>query len=505
MQKRRRLVEAGGGEERAEQQRREGKGTARERIELLLDEGSFVEIGAFVQGGMEDAGAGIENPGEGVVTGCGLIDGRRVYLFAQDFTVAGGSVGQMHAQKICRVLDLAGQNGAPVIALLDSAGARIEEGIGALAGYGTIFYRQSLYSGVIPQVAVVMGPCAGGAAYLTALADFAFMVEGTGSIFVNGPQVIEAVTGDCITAEELGGAETHGSASGAVHFLAENEAGALSGVRSLLGYLPPNNVEDPPVAEPQEPSLEQEELAGVIPAGSDEPFDVREIIKGVFDGGSFLEVHREYAQNAVTGLARLGGAAVGVVANQPLVKAGSLDNDAADKIARFLRFCDAFNLPLITLIDVPGYLPGVEQEQGGAVRRGAKMIYAYAEAAVPKVSLVLRKAYGTALVAMGSRSLGADLCLAWPTAEIAVMAPEGAVEILHEEELSGAGKADERRRELAGDYRARLANPYIAAARGWVDEVIEPRQTRACLLRALQVAGNKRIQKPPRKHGNMPL
>ena len=504
MEERRRLIEAGGGAKGVEQQRKAGKGTARERIGQLLDEGSFVEIGAFVQGGMEDAGADIKNPAEGVVTGCGLIGGRKVYLYAQDFTVAGGSVGEAHAQKICRVLDLAGQSGAPVIALLDSGGARLDDGIAALDGYGSIFYRQSLYSGVIPQVAVVMGPCAGGAAYQAALADFVFMVEGTGSLFVTGPQVIEAVTGECATLAELGGAGVHSSTSGAVHFLADDEAAALSGVRLLLGYLPLNNVEDPPRAEPLEPSAGGEGLGEVIP-GIDEPYDVREIINRVVDGGSFYEVHRGYAQNAVVGFARLGGRAVGLVANQPLVKEGFIDNDASEKISRFVRFCDAFNLALFTLVDVPGYLPGVGQERGGAVRRGAKMIYAYAEATVPKFSLVLRRAYGSAFAAMGSRSLGADLCLAWPGAEIAVMEPEGAVEILHEEELGKAGDFEKRRGELARGYRERVANPYLAASRGWIDDVIEPRQTRSRLIGALQMAGTKRIQRLPRKHGNMPL
>jgi len=505
LQERRRLTLSGGGEKRIEQQHQEGKRTARERIDLLLDEGSFVEIGTFVQGDLADASQEIKNPGEGVVTGCGEIDGRRVYLFAQDFTVARGSLGERHAQKICRVLDLAGQNGAPVIGLYDSGGVRIEEGVGALDGYGSIFYRNTLYSGVVPQISVVMGPCVGGAVYSPALTDFVFMVNEIGNMFVTGPQVIKAVTGESVTRQQLGGAQVHNSTSGAAHFLIENEEEALNQVRTLLSYLPSNNVDDPPVAEPQEPALDQEELLRFIPDDCSKPYDVREVIRRVVDGSIFLEVHQHYAQNAVVGFARLGGAAVAIIANQPQVKAGCLDIDASDKISSFIRFCDSFNLPLITFVDVPGYLPGVEQEWGGIIRHGAKIVYAYSEATVPKISLVLRKAYGGAYVAMGSRSLGADLCLAWPSAEIVVMGPEGAVEIINQHELEDAEDPESLRRELVQHYRDRFANPYVTAARGWIDEVIDPRQTRDCLRRALQVAGNKRVQRPLRKHGNIPL
>lgn len=504
MEERRRRVLSGGGEEGIEQQHQEGKGTARERIGMLLDEGSFIEIGTFVQGELDDAAGEIRNPGEGVVTGCGTIDGRQVYLYAQDFTVAGGSMGRMHAQKIGRIFDLAGQNGAPLIGLIDSGGGRIEEGIDLLEGYGSILYRQMLYSGVIPQIAVVMGPCAATAAFTPALSDFVVMVDQTSSIFVHGPQVIEAVTGEKVTLEQLGGARPHSESSGSAHFLAGSEAEALSTVRTVLSYLPLNNVDDPPALEPREPELDPEALLQVLPDGGG-PYDIGEVIRGFVDGGSFLEVHQRYARNAVVGFARLGGTAVGIVANQPLVQGGFLDIDAADKVARFVRFCDAFNLPLITLVDLPGYLPGAAQEWGGAIRHGGKMIYAYAEATVPKITLILRKAYGGAAIAMGSRFLGADLCLAWPAAEIAVIAPEGAVELHDEAELAGSGASEMQREQLVQRYRDRLANPYIAAARGWIDEVIDPRQTRDYLVRALQISGNKRVQRPLRKHGNIPL
>jgi acetyl-CoA carboxylase carboxyltransferase component len=506
LQERRRLVLSGGGEKRIEEQHQRGKRTARERINMLLDEGSFVELGTFVQGDLDDAASlDIKNPGEGVVAGCGAIDGRRVYLFAQDFTVAGGSLSEMHARKICRVLDLAGQNGAPVIGLNDSGGARIQEGVSALNGYGEIFYRNMLYSGVIPQISIIMGSCAGGAACSPALTDFVFMVDEKSHMFITGPQMIEAVTGENITMEELGGAAAHNSTSGVAHFLASGEEEGLKQVRTLLSYLPSNNLDDPPAASPQESLLDGEELMGIIPDDNDKSYDIREIIRRVVDGSVFFEVHEQYARNAVAGFARLSGTAVGIVANQPLVKAGCLDIDASDKISRFVRFCDSFNLPLITFVDVPGYLPGVEQEWGGIIRHGAKILYAYAEATVPKISVVLRKAYGGAYIAMGSRSLGSDLCLAWPGAEIAVMGPEAAVKIINRRELESSAEPEKLLRELAQGYRERFANPYIAAARGWIDEVIDPRQTREYLCRAISIVGLKRVQRPPRKHGNIPL
>ncbi len=497
-EERRRQVRSGGDAEEIARRHQEGRYTARERVEMLLDEGSFIEIGSFVQGNPDDAAGEVENPGGGVVTGCGTIDGRQVYLYAQDYLVAWGSMGAVHAQKICRVFDLAGQNGAPLIGLLDSAGGRLEEGSALLEGYGSILNRQVLYSGVIPQIAVVMGTCGGTAAFTPALADFVVMVDGA-SLFVHGPQVSEAVTGEKVTLEQLGGGQSHSEISGGVHLLAESEAEALNAVRTILSYLPLNNVDDPPALEGREPELDPEGLLRVLPGGG-ESYDIIEVIRGFVDGGSFMEIHQRYARNLVVGFARLGGVAVGIVANQPLVQGAFLDIDAADKAARFVRFCDSFNLPLITLVDLPGYLPGAAQEWGGAARHGAKVIYAYAEATVPKITLILRKAYGGAAVAMGSRSLGADLCLAWPTAEIAVLAPEGAVELLDEAEAAG-----KQREDLVQGCRDRLANPYAAAARGWIDEVIDPRQTRDCLVRALQIAGNKRVQRPLRKHGNIPL
>lgn len=506
LQERRRLAQSGGGGKQIEEQHKKGKRTARERISMLLDEGSFVELGMFVQGALDDAGSPeVKNPGEGVVTGYGTIEGRRVYIFAQDFTVAGGALGEMHAQKICRVIDLAGQNGAPLIGLKDSGGVRIQEGISALNGYGSIYLRNARYSGVVPQISVIMGPCAGGAVYSPALTDFVFMADETGHMFVTGPQVIKAVTGETVSVEELGGAAVHNSASGAAHFFAGSEEESLAQVRTLLSYLPSNNVDDPPAVSPQEPVLEQEGLMGIIPDDIEEPYDVCDVIRRVVDGSIFFEVHERYAPNAVVGFARFAGVAVGIVANQPRVKSGCLDIDASDKTSRFIRFCDSFNLPLITFVDAPGYLPGVEQEWNGIIRHGAKILYAYAEATVPKITVILRKAYGGAYIAMGSRSLGADLCLAWPTAEISVMDPQGVVEIINRRELENAEEPGMLHRELAQQYRDRLANPYIAAARGWIDEVIDPQQTRDYLCRALGIVGLKRVQQPPRKHGNIPL
>ncbi len=506
LQERRRLVQSGGGEKRIEEQHKRGKHTARERINLLLDEGSFVELGMFVQSSLDDAGSPeVKNPGEGVVTGYGTIDGRRVYIFAQDFTVSGGALGEMHAQKICRVIDLAGQNGAPVIGLKDSRGVRLQEGIPALGGYGSIFYLNTRYSGVVPQISVIMGPCAGGAAYSPALNDFVFMISEIGYMFVSAPQVIKEVTGEAVSIKELGGAGAHNSASGAAHFFASSEEEGLSQVRTLLSYLPSNNVDDPPAAPPQEPLLDGEGLMDIIHEQNDKSYDIHDVIRRVVDGSIFFEVHERYAQNAVVGFARLAGVAVGIVANQPQVKAGCLDIDASNKISRFIRFCDSFNLPLITFVDVPGYVPGVEQECNGIIRHGAKILYAYAEATVPKITVILRKAYGSAYIAMGSRSLGADLCLAWPGAEIAMMDPGAAVQAMNRRELESAEEPEKLHQELAQQYRDRFANPYIAAARGWVDEVIDPQQTRDYLCRALGIVGMKRVQRPPRKHGNIPL
>ena len=497
---------AGGGEKRTADQHAKGKLTARERLSKLLDENSFVEIGTFSQTGLEDASSlDYPNPGEGVVTGYGTIAGRRIYVYAQDFTVAGGSLGEVHAAKICRILDLAAQNGAPVIGLNDSGGARIQEGVYSLNGFGSIFYRNTLCSGVIPQLSVIMGPCAGGAVYSPAITDFIFMVSKIGNMFITGPQVIKAVTGEEVSAEELGGAATHNQTSGVAHFYADEEEECFDQIRRLLSFLPSNNIDDPPAAAPIEPALNEEELLTIMPDNPNRSYDVRDIIKRVVDGSDLMEVHQGYAQNAVVGFARIGGKPVGVIANQPMVKAGCLDVNSSDKIARFVRFCDCFNLPLITFVDVPGYLPGVEQEWGGVIRHGAKVLYAYSEATVPQISIILRKAYGGAYIAMNSRSLGADLCLAWPTAEIAVMGPEGAVNIVNRRELEAAEDQAAKRQELVQQYREKYANPYIAAARGWIDEVIDPRQTRAYLLRGLEMVANKREQRLMRKHGNIPL
>ncbi len=506
LQERRSRTLAGGGEKRIEDQHKKGKLTARERLEKFLDEGSFVEIGTFTQTGLEDASSlDYPNPGEGVVTGYGMLAGRQVYVYAQDFTVAGGSLSEVHAGKICRVLDLAARNGNPVIGLNDSGGARIQEGVYALNGYGSIFYRNTLCSGVIPQISVIMGPCAGGAVYSPAITDFVFMVDKTSNMFITGPQVIEAVTGEKVSSEELGGATTHNETSGVAHFFAENEEACFNQIRELITYLPSNNIDDPPFTEPLEPEMNQEELINILPDNPNRSYDVREVVKRVVDGSIFVEVHQGYAPNAVVGFARIAGRSVGIIANQPQFKSGCLDVNSSDKIARFVRFCDAFNLPLVTFVDVPGYLPGVEQEWGGVIRHGAKVLYAYSEATVPQLSIILRKAYGGAYIAMNSRSLGADLCLAWPTAEIAVMGPEGAVNIVNRRELEEAEDKAQKRQELVDQYREKYANPYIAAARGWIDEVIDPRETRAYLIRGLQMVNTKQEQRLMRKHGNIPL
>jgi len=506
LEERRLRTQAGGGDERIESQHKKGKLTARARLAKLLDEGSFVEVGTFAQTGLEDASSlDFPNPGEGVVTGYGTIEGRRIYIYAQDFTVAGGSLSEVHAAKICRVLDLAAQSGAPVIGLNDSGGARIQEGVFALNGYGSIFYRNTVCSGVIPQISVIMGPCAGGAVYSPAITDFVFMVSKIGNMFITGPQVIKAVTGESVTPEELGGAATHNQTSGVAHFFTEDEEDCFVQIRRLISFIPSNNIDDPPLAEPRAPELDAADLPGLMPENPNRSYDVREIIHRIVDGSELMEVHKGYAQNAVVGFARLSGRPVGIIANQPQVKAGCLDVNSSDKIARFVRFCDSFNLPLVTFVDVPGYLPGVEQEWGGVIRHGAKVLYAYSEATVPQLSVILRKAYGGAYIAMNSRSLGADICLAWPSAEIAVMGPEGAVNIVNRRELEAADDKDKKRGELVEEYRYRYANPYIAAARGWIDEVIDPRQTRDYLIRGLEMVENKREQRPPRKHGNIPL
>jgi propionyl-CoA carboxylase beta chain len=506
VKERRKLVEMGGGEKRIASQHEKGKQTARERLNAFLDQGSFTELDVFVQTGLENAeDVGKNNPGEGVVTGYGTVEGRPVYVYAQDFTVAGGSLGEMHAAKICKVMDLAVKTGAPCIGLNDSGGARIQEGVKALNGYGEIFYRNTIASGVIPQISVIMGPCAGGAVYSPAITDFIFMVEKTSQMFITGPQVIKAVTGEEVSSEALGGAQTHNETSGVAHFKAADEAECIEKLRRLLSFLPSNNLEDAPAVEPIEPTLDAAELPGLIPDSANKPYDVRDIITRVVDGSDFFEVHEGFAQNAVVGFARIGGKSVGIIANQAKVMAGVLDINSSDKIARFVRFCDCFNIPLVTFVDVPGYLPGVTQEYGGIIRHGAKLLYAYSEATVPKISVVLRKAYGGSYIAMSARCLRADLAFAWPTAEIAVMGPEGAANIVYRKEIDSAQDSAAERAARVQEYRDLYSNPYIAAARGWVDDVIDPRETRKYLINSLQMLANKQEDRPRKKHGNIPL
>ncbi len=493
----------GGGERRIEKQHAKGKQTARERIAALLDAGTFQELQPFAVTHNED---GKEIPGDGVVTGYGEIDGRTVYIYAQDFTVFGGSVSLTHANKICQVQDLAVRSGAPIIGLLDSGGARIQEGVQALHGYGKIFRRNAEASGVIPQISVMLGPCAGGASYSPALTDFIIMTEETSVMFITGPDVVKSVTGEVIDHEGLGGATAHFTRSGVASFVGEDEEDSLNLTRTLLSYLPSNNVEDPPfVSGDDPPNRTDESLNTIIPQDPSVPYEMRDVITGVLDQGSFLEVQAGWAQNAIVGLGRLGGRSVGIVAQQPMVMAGVLDIDASDKIARFVRFCDAFNVPVITFVDSPGFLPGVVQEHDGIIRHGAKIIYAYVEATVPKISVITRKAYGGAYIVMSSKALRGDLCLAWPGAEIAVMGPEGAVNVIYRRELQEADDPEALRERLLREYREELAHPYVAARRGYLDDVIAPRETRPRVIRALEMLRDKRVRRPPKKHGAMPV
>jgi acetyl-CoA carboxylase carboxyltransferase component len=495
-----RLARQGGGQRRIEQQHTKGKYTARERLGMLLDPGSFQEVDTFACQGPDDT------PGDSVITGWGEVDGRPVYVYAQDFTVLGGSVGAAHGRKICKVMDLALANGVPIVGLNDSGGARIQEGVDALAAYGEIFYRNTIASGVIPQISVILGPCAGGAVYSPAITDFTFMVQGTSHMFITGPQVVEAVTREQVSFEALGGAEVHGSKSGVAHFCCDDEEAALADVRRLLGFLPGNNADDPPWREPADPPDRlAAELDDMVPPQADRAYDMRQVIQAVVDDGEFLEVHRGFAPNLLVGLARLGGHPVGIVAQQPEMLAGVLDIDASDKGARFIRFCDCFNVPLVTLADTPGFLPGVAQEHGGIIRHGAKMLFAYAEATVPKLAVVTRKAYGGAYIVMSSKHLRGDVNLAWPGAEIAVMGPEGAVNVLYRKKLDAASDPETLRAELLGEYREQFANPYVAAARGYLDAVIVPRETRPRLIAALKVLAGKRASLPTKKHNNIPL
>lgn len=502
---RRRQVELGGGDERIEKQHQKGKLTARERIELLVDEGSFVELNPFIEHRAGNLGLLEEAPGEGVVTGYGKIDGRPIYLFAQDFTVFGGALGEMHGKKIAHVMDLAAKTGVPFVGLNDSGGARIQEGVVSLDGYGHVFYRNSVYSGVIPQISVIMGPCAGGAVYSPAITDFVIMVEQTSQMFITGPKVIKTVTGEDISSEDLGGAAVHNAKSGAAHFSSATEEEALKLVGKLLSYLPSNNKESAPVLALDEETDYRENIIDYVPFDPTRPYDVRKVIEEVLDHGSFLEVHAAFARNAVVGLGRLKGRTVGIIANQPKVMAGGLDIDASDKVSRFIRFCDSFNIPLITFEDVTGFFPGVKQEHGGIIRHGAKILFAYSEATVPKITVILRKAYGGAYVALNSKSIGADLVFAWPNAEIAVMGPEGAANIIFAKEIEASSDPEKTRAEKIEEYRTRLANPYVAAAHGMVDDVIDPRETRQKLIQSLDMLSRKQEERPWKKHGNIPL
>ncbi len=503
----RQLAMLSGGQKRIDAQHARGKLTARERINLLVDEGSFREIDTFVT--HRAIGFGIEEKkflGDSVVTGWGTVDGRLVYVFSQDFTVFGGSLSEAHAEKVTKIMDLAMKNGAPVIGLNDSGGARIQEGVVSLAGYAYIFLRNVLASGVVPQISVIMGPCAGGAVYSPALTDFIVMVKDTSHMFITGPDVIKAVTREEVSFEELGGAMTHNTKSGVAHFAAEDEGDALMLVRQMLSYMPQNNMEDPPFVPTADPADRMDaELDAIVPDNPNKPYDIKEIIHHVVDDGEFLEVHEHWARNIVVGFARLGGFSVGILANQPMALAGVLDIDSSTKGARFVRFCDAFNIPIITFEDVPGFLPGVNQEYGGIIRNGAKLLYAYCEATVPKITIITRKAYGGAYDVMSSKHIRGDISYAWPSAEIAVMGPDGAVNIIFRQELTEAEDAETRKAGLVADYREQFANPYIAAARGYIDDVIEPRETRPRLIEALKMLQNKRDSNPPKKHGNIPL
>ncbi len=497
-----------GGDERIKKQHDQGKLTARERIELLLDPGSFVEVNPFVEKRNTDFGLDkVYLPADGVVTGYGTIDGRPVAVFAQDFTVMGGSLGEMHGMKIAYILDFAMKLGIPVIGLNDSGGARIQEGVDALKGYGDIFYRNTLASGVIPQISVILGPCAGGAVYSPAIGDFIVMTKNPGCyMFITGPGVIKTVTGEDVTPQELGGWQAHAMKSGNCHLVAEDDEEAMLLVRKLISYLPLNNLEDPPVVETgDDPARATPEIYEILPDDPQKPYDVRDIITAVVDNGEFFEIHAHYAPNAVVGFARMDGKTVGIVANNPKYYAGTLDVDSSDKIARFVRFCDAFNIPIITFVDVPGYLPGVQQEYGGIIRHGAKILYAYSEATVPLVTIIVRKAYGGAYLAMGSKHLGADVVYAYPTAEIAVMGPEGAAEIVFRKEIAKADDPEAMREQKIAEYREKFANPYRAAVRGYVDDVIDPKFTRSKIITALRILETKREKLPPKKHGNIPL
>jgi propionyl-CoA carboxylase beta chain len=500
-------AELGGGAARLEAQHRKGKLSARERLDLLLDEGSFVEMDRFVVHRSHDFGLEEQRIyGDGVVTGHGRIDGRLVYVFSQDFTVFGGSLSESFAEKIVKVMDLAMRNGAPVIGLNDSGGARIQEGVVSLGGYAEIFLRNTLASGVIPQISAILGPCAGGAVYSPAITDFTFMVRKTSYMFVTGPNVVKTVTHEDVTMEELGGADTHHETSGVAHFACDSEPACLQSIRELFQYLPSNNVDEPPRGRATDPRDRRDEaLLDVVPDNPNKPYDMHDVIRRIVDDGTFYEVQPRFAANIICGFAHLGGFSVGIVANQPAVLAGVLDINASTKAARFIRFCDAFNIPIVTLEDVPGFLPGVAQEHNGIIRHGAKLLYAYCEATVPKLTVITRKAYGGAYDVMSSKHIRGDFNVAWPTAEIAVMGPKGAVEILFRKEISESPAPDAMTDEKINEYREKFAHPYIAAGRGYLDDIIDPRDTRPRLIEALDTLRTKRDRNPPKKHGNIPL
>jgi len=497
----------GGGAARIEKMHASGRLTARERIDLLLDRGSFTELGVFVTHRSSDFGLGDRKiTGDGVVSGFGRIDGRLVYVFAQDFTVFGGTLSEANARKICQIMDLALENGAPVIGLNDSGGARIQEGVASLGGYADIFLRNTLASGVAPQISAILGPCAGGAVYSPAITDFTIMTKGTSQMFVTGPDVIKSVTKEEVTHEDLGGAMTHNSKSGVAHFAAEDDRHCLQLVRRLFSFLPSNNVEDPPRLNPSDDAGRMaDELKTIVPSEPNKPYDMKSVIHHVVDGGDFLEVHEHYAPNIIVGFARLNGRPVGIIGNQPRYLAGVLDIKSSVKGARFVRFCDAFNIPLITFEDVPGFLPGTQQEWNAIITNGAKLLYAYCEATVPKLTVITRKAYGGAYDVMSSKHIRGDYNVAWPTAELAVMGAEGAVNVIFRREIEKAADADAERKKLVADYNGKFANPYIAASLGYIDDVIEPQETRPKLIAALEMLGNKRQSLPAKKHGNIPL
>jgi len=500
-------VKAGGGEKRVKAQHEKGKLTARERIAFLLDKDSFVELDLLVEHRCNNFGMDkVEAPGEGVVTGYGTINERLIYVFAQDFTVIGGSLGEMHAKKICKVMDMAMKMGAPCIGINDSGGARIQEGVDSLSGYGQLFYRNTIASGVIPQISIIVGPAAGGAVYSPAIMDFVFMVKNVGIMHITGPDVIKAVTGEVVTSEKLGGAMTHNRKSGVAHFAAENEEEVYQMVRKMMGYLPSNNMENTPQVEcKDDPNRMEEVLLNIVPTDPNKPYEMRDVIKYIMDEGDFFESHPYYATNMITGFARLNGQSIGIIANQPKVLAGCLDIDASDKAARFIRFCDAFNIPILTLVDVPGFLPGSAQEYGGIIRHGAKLLYAYSEATVPKITLIVRKSYGGAYLAMCSRDLGADQVIAWPTAEIAVMGSQGAANIIFRKEIAKADNPEKVRQEKIDEFQLKFSNPYEAAKRGYVDMVIDPRETRPRLITTFEMLSTKRESKKKKKHGNFPV